>query len=72
MEYWVYENWVADRGGKARVHIGNCPRVIHRKLNAPETRGRWTQFPNWAAAAEYARSTPRLNVYTELCAFCPK
>ena len=74
MSWWIYENWTAERGGKAIVHKGACVfckdgQGIHNEDS--DRNGKWHgPFDAKEAAYSYARQLDRAR--TGFCSFCNK
>ena len=73
--YYVYENWTVVKGGKARVHRGNCSHCRfgkgQDKPKNPEKNGIWHgSFYNYDQAWEFALSLGRKD--TRNCQVCAK
>lgn len=70
--WWIYENWQADPGGKARVHQANCGFCNNGQgtgRGTPGLHGKWHgPFTSRAAADNYAHSLGRALV--DACRVC--
>jgi len=71
-EWWIYENWTAEPGGKAIVHNGRCSFCKHGKgihRDASDRNGRWHgPFENRELAYVPAKQLNRAR--TDFCSFC--
>ena len=72
MAWWVYENWRAVTGGKARVHRGSCGYCNDGEGFQPQDsgkNGKWHgPFDSKEQAFEYAKSLGRKT--TDFCYRC--
>jgi len=73
-EWWIYENWTAEPGGKAIIHNGNCSFCNHGQgihKGASDRNGRWHgPFKNRKAADNRAKQLNRER--TDFCSFCAR
>lgn len=71
MSWWVYENWRAVKGGKARVHKGSCGYCNegHGFRQDSGKNGKWHgPFEDKDTAFEYAKTLRRQ--ITDICSRC--
>jgi len=68
-EYWVYHNWQAEKGGKARIHRANCSSCnngqgVHHKAS-PRINDEWLgPFSTREEALTKAINTKAANLYS--------
>jgi len=71
-DWWIYENWTVERGGKAIIHNAGCSfcrdgKGIHR--DSSDRNGRWLG-PFASREAAYGRAKQLNRARTDFCKFC--